>query len=412
MGISGFLSGSAVFFILIFPSPLSGLVHEKLQVFSFFLIALSICAYRIRRGVNAGSYIFSLTVLFWGLIGSLVAGSSSQAAVGFIFAVALNYASIAAPAIKDSSIAFLTRALGLVLFGAWISVVYGMLGGMPIWSFTNPDGRSNFLFLSSFSNSETWEFISLIRPSGLYDEPGALSFAITIVVILRELRNSRSRGSLFLMLGGLITLSVSHVVIFALYFWYYIRGFPLIARVALWALLSCSVFFSSLIIAQSNSVLSAVFLERFVFEDGRFRGDNRSGQVADFFQILEERPEINFRGALSADDAALEFRNIDQSSNPFSTWFYYGVFVWIFYLGSILYISWLALSNLRNASVLFGSLALVLLLLQRPYVHDPSWCIAVWLAVFSLRNVSLRSFLRRRGVSWFRVRGRLLIGHG
>jgi len=111
-----------------------------------------------------------------------------------------------------------TQMFVLFIFLAMIGVVYYNIGGSPLLTLVNPDGRENSLYLTTFSNAA--EFF--IRPSAIYDEPGAFSFYICITVALRSLLGMPSRTSGLLLLGGLITLSIAHVIFFVIWFvWFF-----------------------------------------------------------------------------------------------------------------------------------------------------------------------------------------------
>ena len=97
---------------------------------------------------------------------------------------------------------------------AFVGVIYHLLGGEPLFTLANSDGRDNHFYLTTFSNAETFA----IRPSAIYDEPGAFSFYICMLVILRSRLGLSLKGSAALLLGGLITQSIVHVMFAFLWF--------------------------------------------------------------------------------------------------------------------------------------------------------------------------------------------------
>jgi hypothetical protein len=106
-----------------------------------------------------------------------------------------------------------TQMFVLFIFLAMIGVLYYYAGGSPVLTLVNSDGRENSLYLTTFSNAA--EFF--IRSSAIYDEPGAFSFYICITVALRSLLGMSNRTSGLLLLGGLITLSIAHVIFGAIW---------------------------------------------------------------------------------------------------------------------------------------------------------------------------------------------------
>ena len=107
-----------------------------------------------------------------------------------------------------------TFVLIFLCVGALLSFFYALLGGAPLWGFPNPDGRENYLYLLSLTNSVWGGFI---RPSAIYDEPGAFSFFICSVVTLRVLLGFDKKLTWFLALSGLITFSLAHIIFFVFF---------------------------------------------------------------------------------------------------------------------------------------------------------------------------------------------------
>lgn len=109
--------------------------------------------------------------------------------------------------IINFTIHYATLIFFIFIAGAFVSVFYYSLGGNYLFYLINPDGRENFFYLTGFSNSTTFT----IRPSAIYDEPGAFSFYICLLVAMRSRLRAPSISSGLLMLGGLITQSIAHI---------------------------------------------------------------------------------------------------------------------------------------------------------------------------------------------------------
>lgn len=99
----------------------------------------------------------------------------------------------------------LTSIFFILLYGSWLAFFYYKLGGPPLFNLTNPDGRESYFLLTTFSNT-----LEPLRPAGIYDEPGAFSFYICLLVTLRSLTNKAIKQSSYLLLLGLITQSIAH----------------------------------------------------------------------------------------------------------------------------------------------------------------------------------------------------------
>lgn len=95
----------------------------------------------------------------------------------------------------------------MVVF-AWLSYFYYVFGGNPLFNLANPNGVPNGFYIFSFSIGFPF------RPTGIYDEPGAFSFFICLLVYLRTQLKMNFYLSAFLMVGGLITLSLGHIIFF------------------------------------------------------------------------------------------------------------------------------------------------------------------------------------------------------
>ncbi|HAZ3859399.1 TPA: O170 family O-antigen polymerase, partial [Escherichia coli] len=98
---------------------------------------------------------------------------------------------------------------------AVIGFIYAAIGGSAIYTITNPNGREFYFYLTTFTVTN---YSGFIRPSAFFDEPGALSFYICFVVMLREILWPRKRALNFALLAfGIVTLSLAHIVFTILY---------------------------------------------------------------------------------------------------------------------------------------------------------------------------------------------------
>lgn len=102
----------------------------------------------------------------------------------------------------------------ILLVGAYVAFATAALGAPPIAELTNPDGRPNFLFYGSLTNVHLGQFI---RPSGVYDEPGAFSFVVCVVVALRYYFGKNDLLNIVVLIAGLITFSLAHLIFLLLF---------------------------------------------------------------------------------------------------------------------------------------------------------------------------------------------------
>lgn len=100
-----------------------------------------------------------------------------------------------------------TKLFTIFIVLSIIGVFYALMGGQPLFHLLNPDGRENNFYLTTFSNATTFT----IRPSAIYDEPGAFSFYICMLIALRSIIGLDDKKSIMLLLGGFITQSITHL---------------------------------------------------------------------------------------------------------------------------------------------------------------------------------------------------------
>lgn len=382
-----FSSIICTFFILFFPSPIISSIIGSSHSFIILPLGILLFFWSFIQGINKSTVTISLILIIWGLLSSLLSGSISQFGISFLIASIIIIADfIKEAAVEKKTVMAINKSMLIFLIGAWISIIYFFLNGSPVLTITNPDGRENNLFLTSFSNFADYEFWGIIRPSGIYDEPGALSFGVIITVIINELLNPRNKYSIIIMLLGLVTLSVAHALMTIIYLIYYIFKFSWKARLIILFFITAPFIIMGGTLPV-DSVISLNFTNRFMIEDGRMRGDNRSNQIETFFEIAKNDVEISTRGHQAITNYSSTKRYaVDQSSNPFSMWFNYGFPMWIIYLISMLYILFLTIRHIKMTNIFIAGIMLFILLLQRPFIHDPGWGIAVWLSIALIRH--------------------------
>ena len=110
---------------------------------------------------------------------------------------------------------YLTIFFIILLIGAYISFFLALFGMNPISNLSDRFGATNIHFYG-FTLTNAKQF-SLIRPAGIYDEPGAFSFFICTLVFLRNHYKKNEFLSLFILLSGFITFSLTHLLFSFIY---------------------------------------------------------------------------------------------------------------------------------------------------------------------------------------------------
>lgn len=275
----------------------------------------------------------------------------------------------------------LTRLLTLfaiigVLF-AIVGFIYALSGGQPTYSFPNLDGRLNHIYLTTFTNAV---YGNVIRPSFIYDEPGTFSFVLCFVVILRELMHKRVGPSMLIMLGGLVTFSLAHIIVFLLYLGSKIK---FTIKSLIWLILLLTLI-SSLSNVVLNSDQFKFFYSRFeMSEDGKLAGDNRSNQIENFKRISSWN--IFWGGDYQCHDLPTKscVDHGDISSSVVTPMYRGGVIQLVLQIFTHVFFMFFFF---RNKKLFFPVFAMSLLLLQRPFFSVIGYQFMIYIVFFIAYN--------------------------
>lgn len=324
-----------------------------------------------------------LTLMLTGAVASMIAMSMSQFFMGTVFAVAFVLGRQLFLSLSKPKVLRLVTWFALALLvGGLIGIAYALAGGPPLME-VQVGYRTTYLYLTTFS----FAFIgNIIRPSGIFDEPGSLAMFVAIVTMFNDTLQKNPRLNNVLVILLIFTGSLAGVATAMLYL---VASNTMRTRTMRNYIL-VGVMFAGVgilsFVAPSNLISNSIdtfYSDRLKIEDGRLVGDNRSNQITDFFQVVDG--EILQRGAHGRYQ---DFDTTDQSSNPFSIIFGYGLIIWLPYFILLLWLLGITIQNgFRNA---YTSVGLFLLLLQRPYLYNMSWSIlilaTVWLIYTSARK--------------------------
>jgi hypothetical protein len=271
---------------------------------------------------------------------------------------------------------WLTRFMVAGVIGAIIGFAYAYVGGAPLLEINNIDGRENGLYLSTMSNVY---LLGIIRPSFIYDEAGAFSFILCATVALRELLG-RSRGpSFFMMLGGLITFSVAHILLTLVFLAFRLGPAKTMAVVAALVVI--------LIPVAANSEEFEFFFSRFEVTDGQLSGDNRSIQITNFMEVVS--PRILLFGDVdchSRADGICEEHG-DISASPITPTYKGGIMALLVQL--CVHVG-LIVAFFTHRRFRFAALGMTLLLLQRPYFDVSGYGFLTYLMLFLMLDRSAK----------------------
>ena len=267
-----------------------------------------------------------------------------------------------------------SKILKVLLIGGLIGFVYAFVGGDALISFPNEDGRLNGLFLTTLSNSQV---IRIIRPAGIFDEPGTFSFVISMTAALRHSLRMDKRQTWTLLSMGLITFSLAHVAYMLIHLAAELTTSSARARAFAYAVVILTAASAAVAFIPSvNAIANDALFQRFVISDGNLAGDNRSALLRSAMNQLDWR--VFWWGLDSScitDPTVCATRGYPQfGENPLAPLVLYGLFnAWLYYA---LELSLLAMFVWRRNPVAVG---VFLVLLQRPNVMAFGYAVLIFM---------------------------------
>jgi len=309
----------------------------------------------------------SITALYWGDARYLMA------LIFFIFSLYLLQASDLRAI--DIFISVSSVLMILMVIGACIGFLFALAGFQPLYEFPNPDGRTNYFYYTTLTN-----FIlgNIIRPAGIYDEPGTLSFIVCAIAALRHLRNRDKRFTWLLLGLGFITFSLAHLI--------YVAMHLMAERIRSRELLRIVSVIIAIVIALGAvggyDILDVMLLQRLTVNDaGALAGDNRSNQMFNAINHLQANPASILFSAdplCRFDHDICKKKYPSMGENPLSPLVFLGLFVsWPYYICLVL----LFLAPLRGRGY-FVAFGIGLLLMQRPYFDGVGYSLLVVLVLW------------------------------
>jgi hypothetical protein len=364
--------------VIHFYSPIKGNVISVLALLFLLIPNARYIANKFRIAIFISSSILlsGASAIYWGEAKYLLLQTYFILSVLTLFS--LNDSDL------KKTIRYLTLIFLLLLLGAFVGYFYAYYHGNPIIVITNPDGRSNSLFLSTFTTSI---FGNVIRPSGIFDEPGALSFLVCILVCMRELFKLNRKISWLLLFMGLITSSIAHLIFCFFYLIHSSQTVKFSKKIILYTCLVVVAFLTMLYFIPSiHSLLFDYYLNRFNSSIGQDR-------ITTTLIAISYLNASSFFWGVDSSCALgsvlcwfMRFSN--YGDNPLSLLIHWGFLIsWPYYL-SLIYSFWRG--AVKKDFYIFG---LFLLLLQRPYIMSYGYSL---LLVFALYYPFKQDFLKLR----------------
>ncbi len=268
-----------------------------------------------------------------------------------------------------------TIFLLIILVLSWIGFIHVISGGESLFSILNLDGRKNTFYLTTFSN---WRVHDSIRPSGVFDEPGTMSFLLCALAALRRMYHRGERMSLSMLVAGLVTFSLTHIAFLTLFVFFrsdrtFLRNLSQYLAICAGVVL---VYFFLLKDPIDNAIMWRFKPQP---ETYTISGDNRSEQV------VLAKSKLSWKVFLWGLDPtgitkvhAFSKKYGPSTATPLGPLLTSGIFVSFPYYFFLLFVMWQGFRRKENLIYL----AVVLLFLPRPYVTGYSY--AVWAMLFLL----------------------------
>jgi hypothetical protein len=346
----------------LFSVPSSLVYYPLLTMLTLYLLG--------QRGIKIECYIFIVIFLLF-LFLMMLATLSEENIKRYMFqpigilccALFARETSAVIRYINISSI-FIFFAISLSLLG----LGYAFLGNPPNFVMHNTDGRENFFYLSTFSNAV---YGNVIRPSFIYDEPGAFSFVICTVVALRELYGKVRYNAMLLFLG-IITFSLTHIVIMCVFIATNVRRKSSVIIIAVASVTSFFVY---------NMPEFDFFFSRLKISDGKLAGDTRTSQLDNFKRVFDEK--IFFLGDYECHGEYVEkcASHGDMGSSPVTPLYRGGIIQLII---QVITHSLFLLYAFRSRRHVFPAITMSILILQRPFFEGLSYQMMIYIVLFCM----------------------------
>lgn len=284
-----------------------------------------------------------------------------------------------------------SSAMSIIAIGAIIGMFYALGGGQPIFSqpFNNREG---YLYLTTFTSAVIGNYI---RPAGIFDEPGTLSYAICLVAAVRHFLGLGKRTTWFLLISGFSTMSLAHLAYALCHLLEDIKGGRRFRVLIAISFVVIVLYWVGSEFSYFNEMVKDVFLSRLEVDEGKLAGDSRSELIKNAIDYLDLDSflfGLDISCMLHEDICSIKYARYGE--NPLSLVLEYGIFLsWPYYAIQTLL---LYVSIKKKSFVGFG---IFLILLQRPNTMAYGTALLVIIVIMSFigAKISSHSYLYGAG---------------
>lgn len=207
-----------------------------------------------------------------------------------VYLVLYNYLDI-----EDIVKQYIRFMIIISILGAISFFVVLLLNLTPSFSFLAHDGRYNNFFFLTFSNTYfPTPNGTIIRFSGVFDEPGTLTFYATYALMMNRLLLKNKKDEILLLTVPLLAMSMAYFITVFLYvLFFYIKSFK-----AFFVILICTLSLLFAIQNMKGTDLHRVYqltIERFEQDDsGELKGNNRYELIEGAKEYIKKNPLFGF----------------------------------------------------------------------------------------------------------------------
>jgi len=280
---------------------------------------------------------------------------------------------------KKLSISFVHVLLVMTILGSiGVFLIYSI--NLQPFSYSIREGNrdiSNFIFTFATGKIED-NFLTIIRSSGYFDEPGTFAFYIIIAILLNKIYGYSKKAETALMILGFCTLSLAFIISIFLY----IIFIAIVERKFIFLTILLSLIFGIFLFIYSMKDEDPVFKQLYELtiyrlqtdgtsNDQKFNGDNRSENIIYAYKAFVNAPLFGY-GMNAHVNPKSEFYG-KVCCNPYHPLATEGIIGTLLFF--LLFISWF-FYIFKNGTIDFISLAawfiLLVNLIQRPgFLNGP-----------------------------------------
>lgn len=274
------------------------------------------------------------------------------------------------------------------LIGGWIALALAFSGVPPIDTVSGLHDRVLYIYFATLTPTLIGDFI---RPSGIYDEPGALSFFVAGFAFLRHWMRMDRKLTWILLILGFVTFSLAHLIYVAIHFMSerrllvaWLTLIPVTA-IAIWVLFTVGLWetFDARLVGRLSVAT----------EPGKtVEGDNRTEFILNAVDALEAGGPRMFLFGVDAIciEGSIQCRHTypGYEDNVLSPLAYYGLLIsWPYYF---LLAASIAVGSIRRSW--WPLLGVGLLFMQRPNIFVAGYAmLAALVLVVVVRSLENRS---------------------